>query len=87
MTYHRLCFKSNTTYATSGLLTASEHLSLLPVVFGIHVSQSILFCPMFSRSLSVLLSFFLLAIVFDVFLRFTYSSYSFGNVRLFLEEK
>jgi hypothetical protein len=43
MTYHRLYFKSNTTYATSGLLTVSEHLSLLPVVFGNHISQSLCF--------------------------------------------
>lgn len=34
MAYHRLYFKSITTYATSGLLTVSEHLSLLPVVLG-----------------------------------------------------
>jgi hypothetical protein len=51
-----------------------------PVVSGVRVTRSLVFCVMFCRSLFVL---FLLAIVLSV-LRFTDSDYPFGVFKLFL---
>ena len=42
-----------------------------PVLNGIHVARSLIFCEVFCRSLFVLLSFFRLGIVLSVLLRFT----------------
>jgi len=48
------------------LLTLPEHLSSSPVFSGVRITQSLVLCVMFCRSL-----FVLLAIVLSVLLRFT----------------
>ena len=63
MTYHRVCDKSNMTGATYGAWTAypscaPDH-EFTPQVFsGICVAWSLVFCVMFRRLFSVLLSVF-----------------------------
>ena len=64
------------------LLTFSEHLSSPPVFSGVHVTRSLVLYVMFCRSLFVLLSFFLLAIMLSIFLWFTDSNYPFGILDL-----
>jgi hypothetical protein len=61
------------------LLTLPEYLSLPPVFGGVRVARSLVFCVVFCRSLFVLLFLFLLAIVFSVLLRTTYSDYRFWS--------
>ena len=63
--------------------TVAEHLSSPPGFSGVRVARSLVFV-MFSRSLFVLLSFFLSVIVLPV-LRFTNSDYLFGIFQLFLD--
>jgi hypothetical protein len=61
------------------LLTLPEHLN-----FGeVRVAQLVVFCVVFSRSLFVLLYFFLLAIMLSVLLQFTASDYPFGIFNVF----
>jgi hypothetical protein len=64
-------------------LTLSGHPSSPPVFIGLRVAQSLVFCVMFCRSLFVLLSFFFLAIVLSVLLRFMASDYTFDIFTLF----
>ena len=52
--------------------------------YGVDVTRSLFQCVIFCRSLFVLLSFFLLAIMLSVLLRFTNSDYPFGFFKLFL---
>jgi hypothetical protein len=61
-----------------------ENLSSLPVICGVRVARSLVFCVMFCRSLFVLFFLFRLVIVLSVFLRFTESDYHFGIFKLFL---
>ena len=56
----------------------SEYLSSLPVLSGVRVALSLVFCVVFCTEL-----FVFLAIVLSV-LRFTASDYSFGIFKLFL---
>ena len=62
------------------LLTVSEHLSSPPVIRGVRVARSLVFCVMFCRSLFAL---YYLAIVLSV-LRCTVSCYPFDLFSLFL---
>ena len=62
------------------LITLKEHM----VFSGVRVDQSVVFCVVFCRLLFVLLSFFLLVIVFPVLLRFITSVYLFGIFKLFI---
>ena len=60
LTYHRVCYKSNTTSATYGAETVFPFRSTLrshPVFSGVRVARSV-FCVIFYRSLFVLLYFF-----------------------------
>ena len=66
------------------LPTLPERLSSPSVFCGVRVARSLVFCLVLWRSLFVLLSFFLLAIVLFVLLRFTGSDYPFGVFKLFL---
>jgi hypothetical protein len=61
MSYYLVCNKSNTTGSTceQELKTLPEHLHSLPVIRGIHVAQSLVFCVMFCRLLFILVSLFL----------------------------
>jgi hypothetical protein len=64
-------------------LTLSEHMSSPPVFSWVRVTRSLVLCVCFvHRCLSF--SFFLLAIVLSVLLRFTDSDYSFCIFKLFL---
>ena len=56
----------------------SEYLSSLPVLSGVRVALSLVFCVVFCTEL-----FVFLAIVLSVLLRFTASDYSFGIFKLF----
>ena len=57
------------------LLTLPEHLSSPTVFSGVHDAQSLVFCVMYCRSLFILHSFFFLAIVLCVLLRFMAPDY------------
>ena len=50
----------------------------------VRVVRSLVFCVVFCRSLFVILSFFLLAILLSVLLRFKTSDYPFGILKRFL---
>jgi len=65
------------------LLTILEHLSSPPVLSGVFVTQSLVFCVVFCRSIFVFLCF-ILAIVLYVILRSTASDYPSGIFKLFL---
>ena len=66
-------------------LTLPRHLnSSSPVSSGVLFAWSLVFCVVFCRSLFILLSIFLSAIVLSVFLRFTDSDYPFGISKFFL---
>jgi hypothetical protein len=65
------------------LLTLPERLSSSPIFSGVRVTQSLVFCVMFCRSLFVLLSFFFLTIVLSVIL-FTDYDYPLGIFKLVL---
>lgn len=67
------------------LLTILEHLSSPPVLSGVFVTQSLVFCVVFCRSIFVFLCF-ILAIVLSVILRCTASDYPSGIFKLFLYE-
>jgi hypothetical protein len=87
MTCHRICNYINTTGVTNGTGTAypSGAPEFIPGFSGVRVTQSLVLCTcIFCRSLFVLLSFFFLAIVLSVLLRFTDSDYPFGIFKLFL---
>ena len=62
------------------LRTLPEHLSSLSIFSRVHISQSLVFCVVFCRSLFVL---FLLGIVLSVLLQITASDYPFGIFELF----
>jgi hypothetical protein len=64
------------------LLTLPEHLSSSPVLSGVRVSRTLVFCLMFCLSLFVLTPYVLLAIVLSV-LRFTDYNSPFGIFKLF----
>ena len=53
--------------AEQELLIHPQHPSSFPFFCGVHVAQSLVFCVVFCRLLFVLLSFFLLAIIFQSF--------------------
>ena len=62
------------------LLTLPEHLSLSPIFNGVRVTRSLVLYVCF---VDRCLSFFLLAIVFSVLLRYADSDYPFGIFKLF----
>jgi len=64
-----------------GLLSLLENMSSSQVYSGLRVARSLVFCVVLCRSLFVLLSFFLLAIVLSV-LRFKASDYPYGILKL-----
>ena len=63
------------------LLILPEHLSLPSVFSGVRVTRSLVLCVCF---VDRCLSFFLLAIMLSVLLRYTDSDYHFGIYKLFL---
>jgi len=67
------------------LSTLPEHLSSPLVASEVRDARSLVFCVVFCRSLVILLSFFLLAIVLSV-LRFTDSDCPFGIFKLFCQQ-
>ena len=77
--HHRVCSKSSTTrpHVELELLTLPEHMSSSPVFSVVRVAPSLFLCVMFCRSLFVLLSIFILAIVLSVLLLFAASDYPF----------
>jgi len=60
------------------LSTLPENMISIPVLDSVRVTQSLIFCVLFCRSLFVLWSDLLVAAVLSVLLRFTFSDYSFG---------
>ena len=76
-----MSFNSNTTGVTCGAGTAN--LDFTPVLRGVRVARSLVFCVLFCRSLLVLV-LFLLAIVLSVF-RFGYSDNPFGILKVVLK--
>ena len=77
----------NTTGWTSGARTAypSGTPEFFPGFSEVRVTRSLVLCVMFCRSLFVLLSFFLLAIVLSVLLQITDLDYLFEIFKLFLD--
>jgi len=69
------------------LRTLSEHLSSHLVFSGVRVTQSLVFCIMFRRSLFVLLFFFFWPLCCLSILRFTSSDYPVVIFKLFLKSK
>ena len=65
------------------LHTLKEHLCSSPVFSGVYVTQSLVLCVMFCRSLFVPLLFFFWPLCWSV-LRFTDSDYRFSIFKLFL---
>jgi len=65
MTYHGVYNESKTMGATSGAGTAylSGAPEFTPVFSGIHVSQSLVFCVLFCRSLLIVFLFFFAIVV------------------------
>ena len=59
MTYHRVCYRSNTIGVTDAarMLYPSGALEFIPGYSGFRVAQSLVFCVMLFRSLFVLCSF------------------------------
>ena len=86
MIYHRICQKSNTLCSVSRveqeLLTLPQHMSSPPVLCAVRVAQSLVFCVMFCRSLSICLVRFLLVIVCPFCCKV--SGYPFGIFSFFL---
>ena len=77
------CNKSNKTGTTCGTGTA-YHSGASQMFSGVRVARSLVFCVMFCKSLFVILSFFLLAIVLSVLHRFTASDYPLRYRQTFL---
>ena len=61
----------------------SSPLPIPPIFCGVHVTRSLVLCVCF---VDRCLSFFILAIVFSVLLRFTDSDSLFGIIKLFLSD-
>jgi hypothetical protein len=85
--YHWVCKKSNTTSATCGDGTAylSGAHEFTPIISGVRVARSLVFCVMFCRLLFYLFVLFRFVIVLSVLPRFTSSDYPFGILKLFLQ--
>jgi hypothetical protein len=77
------CNKSNKTGTTCGTGTAYPS-GASQMFSGVRVARSLVFCVMFCKSLFVILSFFLLAIVLSVLHRFTLLITPLDIVKLFL---
>jgi hypothetical protein len=77
------CNKSNKTGTTCGTGTAYPS-GASQMFSGVRVARSLVFCVMFCKSLFVILSFFLLAIVLSVLHRFTAFDYPLRYRQTFL---
>ena len=65
------------------LPTLPEHLHSSPVLSGVRIARSLVFCVVFCR---LCLSFFLLATAPSVFLRLTASDYPYSILKFFLQQ-
>ena len=84
MSYHRFVTRltRRVSLVEQKMPTLPEYLSSPSVISGVRVTQPLVLCVRFCLSLFVPLSFFLLAIVLSVLLRYTDSDHPFGIFKL-----